>query len=60
VFLPAKPRVWMAKLGGATDFDLAPDGRRLAAVFPVGAPEAPKAEHEVTFVFNFWSELKRK
>jgi serine/threonine-protein kinase len=60
VFLPAKPRVWAAKLGGATDFDLAPDGRRFAAVFPVGTPGVSKAEHEVTFVFNFWGELKRK
>ncbi len=52
-FLPEKPRVWMSKLGGATGFDLAPDGKRLVVVMPVAPAEPPKPEHEVTFVFNW-------
>jgi Tol biopolymer transport system component len=58
-FVPEKPRVW-AKLGGATDFDLSPDGKRLAVVMPVEAPEATKPDHEVTFIFNFLDEIRRR
>lgn len=60
VFVAEKPRVWAAKLGGATDFDLSPDGKRLAVVTPVETPEPPKREHEVTMVFNFFDELRRR
>jgi serine/threonine protein kinase/WD40 repeat protein len=59
-FVPEKPRVWLSKLGGATDFDLSPDGKRLAVVVPVGTTEATKPDHEVTFVFNFLDELRRR
>ena len=59
VFVPDKPRVW-AKLGGATDFDLSADGRRLAVIMPVGPSESPKPVHEVTFLFNFFDELRRR
>jgi Tol biopolymer transport system component len=58
-FVAEKPRVWLDKLGGA-DWTLAPDGKRVAVVTPVAAPEAPKTEHEVTFLFNFFDELRRK
>ena len=59
-FVAEKPRVWLLKLGGATDFDLSADGKRLAAVMPVGTREAPKPEHEVTFLFNFFDYLRRR
>jgi hypothetical protein len=59
-FVPEKPQVWVSKLGGSTDFDLAPDGKRLAVVMPVATPEAPKPEHEVTFLFNFFDYLRRR
>jgi hypothetical protein len=65
-FVPEKPRVWAAKLAGATDvggaqlFDLASDGKRLAVEVPVDEPEPPKPQHEVTFVFNFFDELLRR
>ena len=59
-FVPKKPRVWLSKLGGAISFDLAPDGKRLAVLAPVGTPEEPKAEHEVTLLFNFFDELRRR
>ena len=60
VFVAEKPRVWTTKLGGAEDFDLSPDGKRLILLVPVDAPKAPKAEHEVTFLFNFFDELRRR
>ena len=59
-FVPEKPRLWTANLGGATWFDLAPDGKRLAVVMPVAAPEATKPGHEVTIIFNFLDELRRR
>jgi serine/threonine-protein kinase len=57
-FVAEKPRVWIDKLGGT--IDLAPDGKRVAVMTPVDTPEAPKASHEVTFLFNFFDELRRR
>jgi hypothetical protein len=57
-FVAEKPRVWLAKLGG-TDWDLAPDGKRVAVVTPEGS-EAPKQEHEVAMLLNFADDLRRK
>jgi serine/threonine-protein kinase len=59
-FVADKPRVWLAKLGGATAFGLAPDGKRVAVMAPVDTPEAPKADHEVVFLENFFDELRRR
>ena len=56
-FVAEEPRVWLAKPGG-TEFDLAPDGKRLA-VTPVAAEEAPKPDH-VVFLQDFFDELRRK
>jgi hypothetical protein len=58
-FVAEKPREWIEKLPG-TDIDLAPDGKRVAVVTPVDAPAAPKTDHEVTFLFNFFDELRRR
>jgi hypothetical protein len=58
-FQQEKARVWTAKLGG-TGWDLSPDGKRLAILMPMEAPEAPKADHEVVFLQNFFDELRRK
>jgi Tol biopolymer transport system component len=58
-FVADKPRVWIAKLGG-TQWDLAPDGKRVAVLTPVETAEAPKQEHEVVFLLNFFDELKRR
>ena len=58
-FVAEKPRVWIEKLPG-TEIDLAPDGKRIAVLVPVDTPETLKAEHEVTFVFNFFDELRRR
>jgi serine/threonine protein kinase len=53
-----KPRVWAAKLGG-TQWDLAPDGKPVAVVTPLDAPEAPKQDHEVVFLQNFFDYLRQ-
>jgi serine/threonine-protein kinase len=58
-FVMDKLRVWIAKLGG-TQWDLAPDGKRVAVLTPVETAEAPKQEHEVVFLLNFFDELKRR
>ena len=58
-FIADKPRVWLAKLGG-TDFDLSPDGKRLAVVTPVETSQAQKADHLVVFLQNFFDELRRR
>jgi Tol biopolymer transport system component len=59
-FVPEKPRVWVSKIGGTKGFDVSPDGKRLAVVMPVETPEATKPDHEVTFIFNFLDELRRR
>jgi WD40 repeat protein len=58
-FVAEKPRVWIAKLGG-TQWDLAPDGKRVAVLTPVETADAPKQEHEVVFLQNFFDELRRR
>jgi serine/threonine protein kinase len=58
VFLAEKPRVWASKLGGATEFDLSRDGKRLAVVMPLSKAATP--EHVVGFLFNLGDELRRR
>ena len=58
-FVPEKPRVWIDKLGG-TDWDLAQDGKRVLVLTPAESSEAPKPEHEVVFLINFFDELRRR
>lgn len=59
-FVQDKPRVWLAKVGGGTVFGLSPDGKRVAVLAPANTPEAPKADHEVVFLFNFFDELRQR
>jgi hypothetical protein len=54
-FVAEKPRAWIAKLAGPP-FDLAPDGKRMAA--EVEAP-GPPADHEVVLLENFSDYLRR-
>jgi len=58
-FVAEKPRVWLAKLGG-TDWDLAPDGKRVAVIAPVESPDGPKQDHGLVFVQHFFDELRRR
>jgi Tol biopolymer transport system component/tRNA A-37 threonylcarbamoyl transferase component Bud32 len=65
-FVSDKPRVWserrLADFGavGVATYDVAPDGKRVAALMPVEAPETQKAQNHVIFLENFFDELRRK
>lgn len=55
-FVPERPRVWIAALGGTdwntsresarSGWDLAPDGKRVAVVIPEGSAQAPQQHRE--------------
>ena len=63
VFVVDKPRVWsdkrLADVGLLANYDLAPDGKRIAALMPVEAPEEQQAQSHVVFLMNFFDELRR-
>jgi serine/threonine-protein kinase len=59
-FVAEKPRVWAENVRALAGFDLAPDGNRVAVFVPVVTREAPKQEHSVVFVLNFFDELRRR
>jgi hypothetical protein len=47
------------RLGG-TNYDVAPDGKRIVALMPVEALEAQSAKNHVIFLENFFDELRRR
>ena len=60
-----KPRVWsVQRIGdsglGGTNYDVAPDGKRIAALMSAEGPEAQRAQNHVTFLLNFSDELRRR
>jgi hypothetical protein len=61
-FVAGRPRVWSERrlhnLGLTGTFDLAPDGKRFAAVFSAEPPQ-PAPKH-VTLVLNFFDEVRRR
>jgi len=65
-FVSGKPRVWsdkrLADFGtiGISNYDLAPDAKRIAALMPVDTPEAQQAQSHVIFLMNFFDELRRR
>jgi serine/threonine-protein kinase len=65
-FLADKPRMWSVKqLGGdigagRLNVDLAPDGKRIAALMPVETAEEQKAQNHVIFLLNFSDEVRRR
>ena len=65
-FAADKPRVWseqkLADFGlvGVQNYDLAPDGKRIAAIMPAEAAEARPAQNHVVFLMNFFDELRRR
>jgi Tol biopolymer transport system component len=65
-FVPDKPRVWsdkqLANFGpvGTATYDLAPDGKRIAALMPVETAEGQKAQSHVIFLENFFDEVRRR
>jgi Tol biopolymer transport system component len=64
-FAADKPRVWsekkLADFGfGIGNYDLAPDGKRIAAIMPAESAEAQAAQNHVVFLMNFADELRRR
>jgi eukaryotic-like serine/threonine-protein kinase len=64
-FVPDKPRVWsgkqLANMGlTSSNYDLAPDGKRIAALMSAETPEAQQSQSHVIFLLNFADELQRK
>jgi predicted Ser/Thr protein kinase len=60
-----KPRLWSDKRpGGAVNsvknVDLAPDGKRVAALMPVAGQESQQSQNHVIFLENFFDELRRR
>ena len=63
-FAAGKPRVWSAtrlllSSGGISVYDLAPDGKRIAAILAGGEAGGETPTH-LTFLLNFFDELRRK
>ena len=65
-FVADKPRLWSDKrladfgLVGIATYELAPDGKRIAALMPAEALEKQKQQNHVIFLGNFSDELRRK
>jgi len=61
-FRPGTPRRWSdspIRNYRTPNFDVAPDGKRIIT-FPAAAPASSNGNLHLTFVFNFFDELKRK
>jgi serine/threonine-protein kinase len=59
-FVAEKPRVWSARRPVGFGYDVAPDGKRVAALlYADGTSEAKPSDH-VTVLLNFFDELLRR
>ena len=58
-FVAGRPRVWIAAVGG-TEWDLGPDGKRVAMLIPEGSARAPQQEHVIVMLQNFADALRRR
>ncbi len=63
-FRPEKPRLWspgqFATQGGDRTYDLAHDGKRFVVLKKLSEGVAAPPIDKVTFIFNFFDELRRK
>ena len=63
-FVADKPRIWLetmlADAGLNQNFDLASDGKRIAALMPAQNAGVQVAQNQVIFLENFVDELRRK
>jgi serine/threonine-protein kinase len=63
-FAAAKPRVWseirLKDSADSSNYDLAPDGRRLAAFLAGDESSDQKPPTHLTFLLNFFDELRRR
>jgi serine/threonine-protein kinase len=64
IFMPEKPRLWtetrIANVGVFRNYDLSPDGKSIAALMPANGPDAEKVQNHVTFLENFFDEVRRR
>ncbi len=62
-FVADKPMVWsdkrIANVGNGGNYDVAPDGKRIAALMPVEGPEDQQTLNHVIFLQNFSDEVRR-
>ncbi len=64
-FVPDKPRLWSEQkliglINSVRNFDLVPDGKRIAALMPAATPEGHQAQNHVVFLMNFFDEIRRR
>jgi serine/threonine-protein kinase len=63
-FIGGKPRLWSEQRiyfpGGFSNLDLAPDGKRFAVLAPTENAGSAKGSVHVTFLENFFDELRRR
>ncbi len=64
-FRPEKPQLWadtrIADSGLAgKNYDIGPDEKRIAVLYPFDAPGERQPQNEVTLLLNFFDELKRR
>ena len=64
-FVAEKERQWSPKslvnlVGSVRNFDLSPDGKRIAALMPADKAEDPGVASHVTFLLNLFDELERR
>ena len=63
-FLADKPRLWtekqLADTGIFQNLDITPDGKRFVVLMPAEGAVVQKAQNHVTFLLNFFNELRRR
>jgi serine/threonine-protein kinase len=64
MFVPGRPRQWtrvrLSDTGVLPDYDLAPDGRHIVALVPVGQKDDIETSNHATMVLHFVDELRRR
>jgi serine/threonine-protein kinase len=62
LFVAERPRIWARLPAGVAlgGFDLAPDGKRFVVAAPVEEAQAQIEQSHVTFLLNFFDELRRR
>jgi serine/threonine-protein kinase len=63
-FVPDKPRLWtekrLADTGYYQNLDISPDGKRFITLMPAEAQGQQRANNQVTFLLNFFDEVRRR
>ena len=63
-FVADKPRLWtdkqLADTGAVLNLDITPDGEHFVVLMPAEGTVEQKAQNHVTFLLNFFDELRRR